>query len=38
MSDYLENIITLPVGPLGIIAMPGCEEIGNKIDSYLKVA
>jgi len=35
MSDYLENIITLPVGPLGIIAMPGCEEIGNKIDSYL---
>ena len=35
MSDYLENLVTLPVGPLGIIAMPGCEEIGKKIDNYL---
>lgn len=35
MSDYLENLVTLPVGPLGVIAMPGCEEIGKKIDQYL---
>ena len=35
MSDYLENLVTLPVGPLGIIAMPGCEEIGKKIDKFL---
>ena len=35
MSDYLENLVTLPVGPLGIIAMPGCEAIGKKIDSFL---
>lgn len=30
-----ENVETIPVGPLGIIAMPGCEELGNKIDRYL---
>lgn len=30
-----ENVETIPVGPLGIIAMPGCEELGNKIDKYL---
>ncbi len=35
MSDYLENLVTLPIGPLGIIAMPGCEEIGKKIDNFL---
>jgi len=25
-----------PVGPLGIIAMPGCEVLGERIDQYLK--
>ncbi len=35
MADYLENLTTLPFAPLGIIAMPGCEEIGKKIDYYL---
>lgn len=35
MADYLENLTTLPFAPLGIIAMPGCEEIGKKIDFYL---
>ncbi len=30
-----ENVETIPVGPLGIIAMPGCEELGDKIDKYL---
>ncbi len=28
----LDNI---PVGPLGIIALDGCEEMGEKIDNYL---
>ena len=30
-----ENINTIPVGPLGIIGMPGCEELTDKIDKYL---
>ncbi|MBQ9953657.1 MAG: ribose-phosphate pyrophosphokinase [Clostridia bacterium] len=35
MADYLEDLINIPVGPLGIIAMPGCEEMGKKLDFYL---
>ncbi len=35
MADYLENLTSLPFAPLGVIAMPGCEEIGKKIDFYL---
>ncbi len=35
MADYLEELINIPVGPLGIIAMPGCEEMGKKLDFYL---
>ncbi len=35
MADYLEELINNPVGPLGVIAMPGCEELGNKLDFYL---
>ncbi len=27
---------TRPIGPLGIIAMPGCEAIGERINKYLK--
>ena len=30
-----ENVETIPVGPLGIIAMPGCEDLCDKIDKYL---
>lgn len=30
-----ENVETIPVGPLGIIAMPGCEALCDKIDNYL---
>lgn len=30
-----ENVETIPVGPLGIIAMPGCEPLCDKIDKYL---
>ena len=29
------NYNTRPVGQLGIIALPGCEELANKIDNYL---
>lgn len=30
-----ENVETIPYGPLGIIAMPGCEKLADKIDRYL---
>ena len=30
-----ENVETIPVGPLGIIAMPGCVALCDKIDKYL---
>ena len=30
-----ENVETIPVGPLGILAMPGCEALCDKIDKYL---
>lgn len=29
------NYNTIPVGQLGIIALPGCEELAQKIDNYL---
>ncbi len=40
MSDPLSGAATqkyptLPVAPLGIIAMRGCEEMGQRINSYL---
>ncbi|MBQ4244160.1 MAG: ribose-phosphate pyrophosphokinase [Clostridia bacterium] len=30
-----EDFNTLPVGKLGLIALPGCEELADKIDKYL---
>lgn len=33
MAD--REITTIPNGPLGIIALPGCEELAEKIDRYL---
>ena len=33
MAD--REITTIPFGPLGIIALPGCEELAQKIDKYL---
>ena len=30
-----ENVETIPYGPLGIIAMPGCEKLADKVDDYL---
>ncbi len=32
----MSNYDTIPVGQLGIIALPGCEELAAKIDHYLK--
>jgi ribose-phosphate pyrophosphokinase len=41
MTDFVsswnsESFLTYPVGPLGLIAMPGTEELGEKINSWLK--
>lgn len=41
MTDFVntwntESFLTYPVGPLGLIAMPGTEEIGKKVNSWLK--
>lgn len=35
MPNSSENFETIPVGQLGIIALPGCEELAQKIDKYL---
>lgn len=29
------DVQTIPYGPLGIIALPGCEKIAKKIDNYI---
>lgn len=34
VTDW-NDITNVPFGPLGIIAMPGCEEIGKKINNWL---
>jgi ribose-phosphate pyrophosphokinase len=41
MTDFVstwnsESFLTYPVGPLGLIAMPGTEELGRKVNSWLK--
>ena len=35
MPAYTDSLTTIPYGKLGIIALPGCEELAAKIDSYL---
>ena len=35
MADAFGIPNTIPVGPLGIIATPGCEELAEKINNYL---
>ena len=35
MQRSLRTIETIPVGPLGIIPLESCAEIGKKIDNYL---
>ncbi len=37
MSDnkVLEEMMSVPVGQLGIIALPGCEEMAQSIDKYI---
>ncbi|MBR1408420.1 MAG: ribose-phosphate pyrophosphokinase [Clostridia bacterium] len=34
-AESSQKFPTRPVAPLGVIAMRGCEEIGNKVNEYL---
>ncbi len=38
MNSFLTewDLKSIPVGPLGLIAMSGCEEMGNKVNGWLK--
>ena len=36
LTEWDKDLKSIPVGPLGIIAMSGCEEMGKKIDGWLK--
>jgi len=31
------ELVTIPVGPLGIIALDGCKMLGEKVDAYLSM-
>ena len=30
-----KNLETIPVGPLGIVALESCKELGDKVNSYI---
>ncbi|NLX93943.1 MAG: ribose-phosphate pyrophosphokinase [Clostridiales bacterium] len=35
MAEVIEDFHSEPVGRIGLIALPGCEELAKKIDAYL---
>ncbi|MCR4564136.1 MAG: ribose-phosphate pyrophosphokinase [Clostridiales bacterium] len=35
MPNFEQDFTTIPYGALGIIALPGCEEMAERIDNYL---
>lgn len=35
VSNWNNDLLTVPYGPLGIIAMPGCEAAARRINEYL---
>ena len=36
LTEWSKDLNSLPVGPLGVIAMAGCEEMGEKVNAWLK--
>ncbi|MBR1584594.1 MAG: ribose-phosphate pyrophosphokinase [Clostridia bacterium] len=36
LTEWGKDLKSIPVGPLGIIAMSGCEDMGRKIDGWLQ--
>ncbi len=35
-ADWRVDLNTIPFGPLGVITMPGCEEIGQQVNTWLQ--
>ncbi len=35
VSTWNNDLLSQPFAPLGLIAMPGCEELGEKVNSWL---
>ena len=35
MANEDKAIETIPVGPLGLVPLKSCEELGKKVDAYL---
>ena len=35
VSDWNKELLTVSYAPLGLIAMPGCEEMGRKVNEWL---
>jgi len=35
VSNWNKDLLTLPFAPLGLIAMKGCEELGQKVNAWL---
>ncbi|MBQ6256090.1 MAG: ribose-phosphate pyrophosphokinase [Clostridia bacterium] len=36
LTEWGKDLKSIPVGPLGIIAMAGCEEMGRKVNGWLQ--
>ena len=34
-DEAIDEMVNIPVGQLGIIALPGCEEMAQRIDQYI---
>ncbi len=35
-ADWSVDLNSIPFGPLGVITMPGCEEIGQEVNTWLQ--
>ncbi len=36
LTEWGKDLNSIPMGPLALIAMPGCEELGEKINAWLE--
>ena len=35
LTSNIDFSVTIPKGPLGLVALPGCEELAERVDAYL---
>ena len=35
LSEWSQDVNSIPVGPLAVIPMDGCEEMGDKVNAWL---